>query len=552
MASRVPGAGQGPGFGGYEGWDEYRAIVAAVDRAEELPTPPEDSALAGELLSDLGNGRRLMARYGSDLVYVEEWGWGAWDGRCWRFDDGEARAQICAHRTAEAIFDEAAALPRHVEAEPAKPEVAKKDAVGEAAAAWARWDAWYRRRKRAIATVEELRDHALASTNTGKAAAMLTAAAPYLRRKHDDFDAEVFALNVANGTLRLDGARPALYAPRRGDWSTKAAPVVYDPEARCPEWERFLAEVFPERPGMVGLVQRWLGYCLTGSLAEQKAVILEGQGANGKSTMMNVVAELLGDYVQTVPVETFLHQERGKSGSGPSPDIARMVGARLVRTSEPEPGSRLSESTLKQYTGGERMVARKLHKDFFEFTPRGKLTLSVNVRPVIVGKDHGIKRRLLVLPFPRIFTREEIEARNAARPLHEVLVGESSGILNWLIEGFRLWRESGLEVPAEATQATEGYFAEMDPVGQFVREACEVTADGTGVTAASLEKASDLFAAYKRWCDAVNEEPRTQTAFGRRLNDLGIRSEKRSGVGFRSGVRLREDWAPRGPMMEEE
>jgi putative DNA primase/helicase len=262
--------------------------------------------------------------------------------------------------------------------------------------------------------------------------------------------------------------------------------------------------------------------------------------------MMNVVSALLGDYATTTPVETFLHNDRGKSGSGPSPDIARLVGVRIVRTSEPEPGSRLSESTLKQYTGGEKMVARRLHRDFFEFTPAGKLTMSVNVRPVIVGKDHGIKRRLHVVPFKRIFSKDEILALDQARgqPLHDYLMAEGSGILNWLLDGYRMWREDGLGVPEAVKAQTEAYFAEMDPIGQFVREACLTIADGAGVTEKDQEQATDLYAAYKRWCDSNNEEPKNNTAFGRRLNDLGIRSAKRGGIGYRMAVKLRPEWRP--------
>lgn len=542
------GAGSDPGVFGDGAFDDdgYAAVAAAVDRAEERPAPPDDAQLARELLNDTGNARRVMARHGLDLAYVEEWGWGAWDGQRWRFDDGDARALIKAHETAEAIFDEAAAMSDFEEPEPEKPTCDRKGATGADLAAWQRWERWEKRRKRHWATVADVRDFALASGNRGRAESMLATAAPYLRRRHDEFDSEVFAINVTNGTLRLDSERVALYPPRRADRATKCATVAYDPNASCPKWRQFIADIFPASPEMGVLVQRWLGYCLTGSISEQRAVIFEGQGANGKSTMMNVVASILGDYVQTVPVETFLHQER-KSGSGPSPDIARLVGARLVRTSEPEPGSRLSESVLKQYTGGEKMVARRLHKDFFEFKPQGKLTLSVNVRPVIVGKDHGIKRRLLVVPFARIFTKEEIAARNAERSIEDDLLSEAPGILNWMLDGFRLWREGGLEPPAAAVAATEAYFAEMDPIGQFVREACITIADGLGVTATDREKSVDLFAAYKRWCDANNEEPKNNTAFGRRLNDLGIRSAKIGGIGYRTGVGLRTEW--RAPMV---
>ena len=543
----MAGASAGREPGSYDD-DGYDAVIAAIDRADERPAPPDDALLARELLNDTGNARRLIARHGLDLANVEEWGWGAWDGQRWRFDDGDARAVIKAHETAEAIFDEAAALPAFDDPEPDKPASPRKTATGEDLAKWQAWEAWDKRRKRHWATVADVKDFALASGNRGRAESMLASAAPYLRRRHDEFDTEPWALNVANGTLRMDTDRIALYPPQRSDRATKCATVAYDPEASCPKWQQFISEIFPEQVDVQVMVQRWLGYCLTGSIAEQRCVIFEGQGSNGKSVMMNVVAQLLGDYATTTPVETFLHNDR-KSGSGPSPDIARLAGARLVRTSEPEPGSRLSESTLKQFTGGEQMVARKLHKDFFEFKPRAKLTMSVNVRPVIVGKDHGIKRRILVVPFARIFSKEEIAAADAARGrgLEEDLLTEGPGILNWMLDGFRLWREDGLAVPASVVSATEGYFAEMDPIGQFVREACMVPADGLGVTLEDREKSAELYAAYKRWCDANNEEPKNNTAFGRRLNDLGIKSSKIGGIGYRGGVMLREEWQPIAP-----
>ena len=544
----MPGMSAAP-----EGGDGYRDIAAAFERAEERPCPPDDAELARELLNDTGNARRLIARHGLDLVHVEEWGWGAWDGTRWRFDDGDARAFIRAIETAEAIFDEAAALPDFEEPEPDRPACEEKTATGEDLKGWQRWRAWEKRRKRHAADRMDLMDFALASGNRGKAEAMLGTAAPYLRRRHDEFDDAPFVLNVANGCLRLDAETIALYEARRSDRVTKCATVAYDPSVDAPRWRQFIDDIFPGQSDVQVFIQKWLGYCLTGSIAEQRAVIFEGAGSNGKSVLMNVVSALLGDYSTTTPVETFLHNDRGKSGSGPSPDIARLVGVRIVRTSEPEPGSRLSESTLKQYTGGEKMVARRLHKDFFEFTPAGKLTMSVNVRPVIVGKDHGIKRRLLVVPFRRIFTKDEIIALDKARgePLHDWLMAEGPGILNWMLDGYRLWREDGLGEPEIVRQQTEAYFAEMDPIGQFIREACMTIADGLGVTEQDKEKATDLYAAYKRWCDANNEEPKNNTAFGRRLNDLGIRSAKIGGIGYRMCVSMRSDWRvaapPEGP-----
>lgn len=520
-----------------------KAILDAVDSAEERPAPPDDSELARELLNDLGNARRLIARFGRDLSFVQEWGWGGWDGQRWRFDDGDHRALKRAHETAEAIFEEAAALPDFLEPEPDK-------STNKAA-----WEKWERRRKWHRATETDLKDFALASGNAGAAGAMLRSAAPYLAEKTDAFDRDPFRLNVANGTLHFDGARVRLYPWRWSDRMTKSATAVYDPEADCPKWQQFMGDIFPNADATALLVQKWLGYCLTGSIEEQKMVIFEGPGSNGKSTMMTVVAEILGDYACTTPVETFLHNDR-KSGSGPSPDIARLPGARLVRTSEPEVGSRLSESVIKQWTGGEKMTTRELHKAFFEFKPTGKVVMSVNQRPVIVGKDHGIKRRILVIPFTRIFTRAERAARVAAidpevvknRPDEAIeadLLEEASGILNWLLDGYRLWRDDGgLTTPEAVTAATDAYFAEMDPIGQFIRECCKSVSDGEGVTADAREKAALLYQVYKKWCDQASEDPKNQTSFGRRLSDMGIKGKKSHGVGYRMGISIRNEWLP--------
>ncbi|MEL6374600.1 MAG: phage/plasmid primase, P4 family, partial [Pseudomonadota bacterium] len=458
MGAGASGAGRESGVDDDWTADAYDAVADAFARAEERPSAPDNGLLARELLNDTGNARRLIARQGLDLVHVEEWGWGAWDGARWRFDDGDARALIKAHETAEAIFDEAEALPGFNDPEPERPAIPKRQCTSlDDVKAWGVWEQWDRRRKRHVAAVADVKDFALQSGNRGRADSMLATAAPYLRRRHDEFDVDPWSINVANGTLRMQGDRIGLYPPQRSDRATKCATVRYDPEAGCPRWQTFIAEIFPGQPEIQVMVQRWLGYCLTGSIAEQRCVVFEGQGSNGKSVLMNVVAAMLGDYATTTPVETFLHNDR-KSGSGPSPDIARLAGARMVRTSEPEPGSRLSESTIKQFTGGELMVARKLHRDFFEFRPRAKLTMSVNVRPVIVGKDHGIKRRILVVPFGRIFSKDEIAEAAAKRggvALEDALLEEASGILNWMLDGLRLWREDGLAVPTAVTTATE-------------------------------------------------------------------------------------------------
>jgi putative DNA primase/helicase len=480
-----------------------QAIVDAVENAEDFDPERSDHDLATEWQTDLGNARRLVARHQKDLRHCRELGWLAWDGRRWKKDDGEPMRR--AHRVAEAMVKESLAI-----------KAAGKREGEDAEAFDARWKEHYA--------------WAVTSSNHARASAMIASAEPYLDIARDDLDAHEYRLNVANGTLVLDGfdgnaVDVRKVSHRRSDYATMLADVDFDPNAAAPRWTTFMAEILPDAATRVW-IQKWLGYCLTGAITEQAIAVFEGKGANGKSTMVDVVARMLGDYAVTVPVETFLHKE-GRGGSGPTPDLARLPGARLVRTSEPEPGARLSESTIKQFTGGERITARHLFKDMFEFRPHGKLTMSVNIRPVVVGKDHGIRRRIKVVPFRQTFPKTP--------GLSDKLLAEKSGILNWLLDGYRLWREDGLGTSPEIETATKAYFEEMDPIGSFVDEACEQRNDYSEFT-------SVLQDAYTRWCAQSSEDAKNATAFGRRLSDMGFGKTKTAGVVKRVGLRVREEW----------
>lgn len=492
--------------------DGAARVVAAFDAADDADDAgASDADLAAEWNTDLGNARRLVARHGRDLKFVREIGWLAWDGHRWDFDDAEPLRR--AHLVARDMIKEAIAI---------KAAGARHDEDDDAFDARVRGHfAW-----------------AYTSSNHARAQAMILSAAPYLALRRDDLDRHEYRINVRNCTLVLDGVdgnevRVTRRNHARADHATKIADVDYDPNASAPGWHAFMADVLPD-VATRRFVQVWLGYCLTGSIAEQCMAVFEGGGSNGKSTVIDVVARILGDYAVTVPVETFLHKE-GRGGSGPTPDLARLAGARLVRTSEPDPGARLSESTIKQFTGGERITARHLFKDMFEFRPQGKLTLSTNIRPTIVGKDHGIRRRIKVVPFRQMFAPKA----GRGEGLTETLLHERSGILNWLLDGYRLWREDGLDLSPAIQRATAAYFEEMDPIGSFVADVCELGPTHT-------EFATTLQDAYKRWCAQSSEEEKNATAFGRRLNDMGFGKIKTAGVIKRTGLRVRDEWKGHG------
>jgi putative DNA primase/helicase len=258
-------------------------------------------------------------------------------------------------------------------------------------------------------------------------------------------------------------------------------------------------------------LQALIGYCCTGDTGEQVMALFHGKGANGKSTFLKVIQAALGDYALTLPIQTFLADDRRSAGDA-TPDLARLPGARLVVASEPEKGSRLSESIVKTMTGGDRVVARRLFEGQFEFDPVFKLILSANEKPRIAGHDEGIWRRVLLVPWTVLIPLAERDRRLVQR-----LMRELPGILNWIIDGYRIWRREGLVVPESVQAATREYREQSDPIGQFLETCVKHEAEAT--VGASL-----LYEVYAHWSRANGVgKPWSQTAFGRYMSDHGYR-----------------------------
>lgn len=466
------------------------------------PVAPNDRDLADQPNNDLGNARRLIARHGEDFLVVDELqrdlrdGWLVWDGTRWAARGAWAQVKQMAHRTSEAIYDEAEA----VRADPPKqwPDEGDK--------------AYADRLEKRIGGLNK---HALDSGNSTRVNAMLNSAVPYRLRMVTGLDADPMLLNVRNGTLVL-GAEVRLRPHDRSDLISRLVPVDHDPEADCPKFRAFLARILPVEEVRVFL-QIWFGYCLTGSIAEQLAVLFYGRGANGKSTLLKILRALFGDYALSIPFETLTHDER-KSGSQPTPDLVRLVNVRFAAASEPGVGTRLSESMLKSQTGGEPMVVRQLYREPFEFLPTHKLVSSFNNKPKITAQDEGTWRRLAMVPFTVIIPREERVDDFA----DQLVAEEAAGILNWLLDGYRLWRERGLVPPEQVMEATSEYRGESDRIGDFLAACTEP--DRTRATSSA-----DLYGAYERYCKENRQDAISHALFGRLMIEKGFQRSKSMG-----------------------
>jgi len=271
---------------------------------------------------------------------------------------------------------------------------------------------------------------------------------------------------------------------RPDDRITLCAGAKFDPSARCDRWRQFLDEIFGDET-LIAYLQRALGYSTSGDVREQVVWILYGNGANGKSTLLETIAYVLGDYAYATPFSTFEAGQRSEIGA----DVAALAGRRFVRASETNSTGRLNESRLKALSGGDRMNARHLYGNPFEFNPVCKIWLGVNHRPSVTDDSLGFWRRIHLIPFTRTFSGSA-----ADKNLTEALRAEASGILNWLVDGAVGWQRDGLAPPPAVFTATDEYRHENDPLAEFLDESCILDPDARCA-------ASQLFTAYEAWCD---------------------------------------------------
>lgn len=311
----------------------------------------------------------------------------------------------------------------------------------------------------------------------------------------------------------------------RLDYITRCLGASYDPDVKSDLWERFLFRIQPD-PEVRSFLARAVGYTLTGSVREHCLFFLYGEGANGKTTFLETIKALMGNYAVKVESSALLSRGRGAPG-GATPNLARLKGSRMALVSEIQAGTYLAESLVKDITGGDTIVARELYASLFEFVPTHKLWMMGNHKPNIRGSDLGIWRRIKLIPFKVTIAKKDQDLE-----LQSKLRDELDGVLTWAVTGLQAWVEGGLGEAEQVEQATEAYRAEMDRVGAFIKDCCVLGPN-------KRTKSQDLYTVYKDWCRSRGFEPLNSRNFGAELKVRRIPGERSGGAIWRQGIALR-------------
>lgn len=329
-------------------------------------------------------------------------------------------------------------------------------------------------------------------------------------------DKHKMAFNVPNGTLSLRTGR--LISHERSHFITKFSPIEYTDNADCPMWKKFLADIFAGDKELIRYIQKAVGYSMTGDVTEQCVFFLYGTGRNGKSTFLDVLREILGEYVSNIQPETIM--VKNGAGNGINSDIARLKGARMVTTVEPNEGVRINEGLIKQLTGDDAVTARKLYGNEFEFKPEFKLWMATNHKPIIRGTDEGIWRRIHMIPFTVQIPPDKVD-----RQFKSKLEREYPAILRWAVDGCILWQREGLKQPKAVLDMVREYRREMDVISAFVEDRCEVGE-------IFYERSSDLYTAYSSWCETNTEYKMSNTRFSVELEKRFSKVARKDGKYF--------------------
>jgi len=445
--------------------------------------------------TDIGNAQRLVDAHGHDIRYCAPWKkWLIWDGTRWKTDD-IGRVVQRAKATVKAMWAQAV----------------KADDDDER---------------------KTLLRHCAASENVTRLSAMIRLAQDEVPVVPSQLDRQTWLLNCPNGTVDLRTGK--LRPHRREDLITAICPTPFNSDAGSFEFDRFLENVFVDG-AIIAFLQRFFGYALSGDVREQQLLIFHGGGANGKSTLLNAVLAAFGpDYSMQGNSDLMT----AKAIDSHPTDRADLFGKRLVICSETSEGRRMNETLIKELTGGERVRARRMREDFWEFAPTHKLILCTNHKPRVRGTDHAIWRRIKLVPFNVRFWDERggetgPDELRQDKTLPAKLAAEASGILAWCVRGCLAWRREGLGTPPVVSSATKSYRTDEDVIGRFIASAC-IVSDAARV------KFGDFFDALERWCNDGGDNRPSRKSTGQYLESHGFEKRQSTGTWY-IGVGLKAE-----------
>lgn len=460
-------------------WDRsdylQRTILKALAGWE--PTEPTGAgadtvtARGGFRLTDLGNAERFEALHGQEVRFCPGQGWLEWKQGRWKRDETGDRVRQRAAATARAIWNETKAADN----DDARKRIASHAAKSEGAQ----------------------RVEAMLKLSCGR---------PGILAEHDTFDADPLLLNVKNGTVDLRDGTLKPHDP--ANMITKLAPFNYDPDAQAPTWDRFLADIIPD-PDVRDYLQRAVGYSATGGVEEQVLFFLHGGGQNGKSTFIETISLVMGDYSGPAPRDLLMVSHNANREL----QATALHGRRLIVSQESEENRRLDEATVKALTGGDRIQARPLYQVYFDFAPTHKLWLSSNHKPRIKGTDFAIWRRVKLIPFDVQIADDKKDGT-----LKGKLKKEGPGILRWIVDGARAWQQRRLDEPEAVKGAIAEYRDAEDLFAQWMEECCTCSPG-------AWEPSAMLYHSFRSWCESHGERSvMKQNAFGMRLKKEGYLS----------------------------
>lgn len=479
-----------------------------VKRSEKLDDAVFKTAVRNEYqkiartLDDCGNAKRMCMRYWKEIRHCEEFGkWFIWDGCRWK-EDRDNTIYYLAKKVIKSIYNEAAEC--------------ENEAASCALAEWAHDSSSNFRIRAMIESTKSEHDSGIPITS-------------------DVLDRDDFLITLKNGTFNMVDFKLLPFDQK--DMITKQSPAEYNPESDCPTWIKFLDRIFKnqsERVEIISFLQRCCGYSLTGDTKEQTMFLLYGGGANGKSTFLDVIQFILGDYAGSTESATFT-TARGEAVRN---DIARLTSLRFVSASENTTDSVLDEALIKKLTGGEKITARFLHKEYFEFYPKFKIWWAFNHQPKIKDTTDSIWRRIFLVPF-----NERIPADEQDKTLAIKLRNEASGILNWMIQGLKEYNKIGLNPPACVVTTTKEYREDQDILHDFIEECCIYRKDQELELSGDVtEYAKDLYLSYESWHNYNGGSPKdklSSTKFGILLSDRGFKKTRDNKGKKYHGIKLK-------------